>query len=330
MAKRDTSDNGFWDFIGLIVIIVVIFTYCSDSKTNNNSDTSNTYSEQTGGYISLLQWQENWTSASGITINDFSSEQKKLANWINKNEDGSFVYVHPDNVFGEPKYKVTSERTNYLYCGETKDNYASGYGILYKRSEGYYGVLNYNNLCYDLLYMGEFKEGRFEGYGIKFNLPDGSAYAFEQVCPYEQGSDEYQYYYLAWMNYAEYEGKFKNGAYNGKGNMYDVDLPFRVSLSAIYPVPNVHDVFYDYTYVGSFDDGELNGKCRIYIENTLKYDGEMKDGEYHGYGKEYYPATGTLKYDGNYKKGRRHGKGTSYDQDGNKVYSGEWKNDDYA
>lgn len=37
-----------------------------------------------------------------------------------------------------------------------------------------------------------------------------------------------------------------------------------------------------------------------------------------------------LMHEGEFKNGKYHGKGTLYDEDGNKVYSGRWKNGDYA
>ncbi len=52
-----------------------------------------------------------------------------------------------------------------------------------------------------------------------------------------------------------------------------------------------------------------------------KYEGELKNGKFHGYGTENYPNGN--KYVGEFKNGKHHGSGTVNYHDGVK-YEGEW------
>ena len=85
------------------------------------------------------------------------------------------------------------------------------------------------------------------------------------------------------------------------------------------------------TYVGSFSQGNMQGKGVYTWADGSKYDGEYKDNKKHGKGIDTW-ANGS-KYDGEYKDGQRHGLGkltlvkgdngiASYD-------NGEWQGDTY-
>ena len=60
---------------------------------------------------------------------------------------------------------------------------------------------------------------------------------------------------------------------------------------------------------------EPNGKGREYygFNDSLKYEGEYKNGERNGKGKEY-NYKGELRFEGEYKNGKRNGKGKEYDE----------------
>lgn len=191
-----------------IIIIAVICTYCSksedtkDSAEVSNTDENSSYtdrsdtadarededvSEQEKVRISYLQWQDDWVNSSNMSVNPFGSERKKLSKWLDKNAGGTLQYVTPKNAFGANQYKLTVQQSNYLYCGDTENNYASGYGMLYVLAEQHYGLLEYNGRYYDLLYIGEFEDGRYSGYGLEFYHPDGNEKnSFECFCKYNQ------------------------------------------------------------------------------------------------------------------------------------------------
>ena len=104
-----------------------------------------------------------------------------------------------------------------------------------------------------------------------------------------------------------YLGEFKNGEESGFGL----------------------EVTDTYKICGEFKKGYPNGKVNEYYYDTLIYEGNMKKGEYSGKGKAYY-LDGTVEYEVSLKMVNIMEKGTLYDEDGNKVYSGRWKNGDYA
>ena len=58
-----------------------------------------------------------------------------------------------------------------------------------------------------------------------------------------------------------------------------------------------------------------------YIDGTIRYDGEWKNGAYNGMGKEYHYIDGTLRYDGEWKDGVYNGMGMFY-IDGTLKYDG--------
>lgn len=353
-AKHNTQDSNetrkkgcLGKVIAVIVILCLISLISSkcggDSEQGPNTSgegqesqmgetpTDETPTEETEVDLIFLAQQKSWAKEAGIDLNPFRSEQKALYNWLGRQENENYVYVTPDNILGENKYKITSERSDYLYCGDIEDNYASGSGILFTLSSDNYGVLTYKDRYYNLLYIGEFSKGRFDGYGLKFNCAEKSTInSLLKICPYDESSSEFAFYYLAWINFVTYDGYFKDGSYEGLGNEYEFDLEFRVAMAPLVPLPDVEKVEFDSVTVGEFKNGESNGACKMFVGAYLWYDGEMKNGKMNGYGKKYYSGTNVLEYEGNYKNDMRHGSGTSYDRDGNVEYSGNWKNDDYA
>ena len=103
-------------------------------------------------------------------------------------------------------------------------------------------------------------------------------------------------------------------------------------------------------FSGRLEDGVLQGECRQYDrEGVLLFEGQLRDGERTGSGKEYengvltyegqYAAGfysgrgkrysgGQLVYDGQYDAGMRSGSGTAY-EDGNLLYRGQFLDDLY-
>ena len=56
------------------------------------------------------------------------------------------------------------------------------------------------------------------------------------------------------------------------------------------------------------------------------FEGEYKNGEKNGKGKEFY-RDGKLLFEGEYLNGKRHGKGKEFYRDGKLLFEGEYKND---
>ena len=78
-------------------------------------------------------------------------------------------------------------------------------------------------------------------------------------------------------------------------------------------------------YEGEFKNGERNGKGREYDDRgNLLYEGEFKNGKRNGKGKKY--NNGELLFEGVYLNGERNGKGREYDEEGDLLYEGEYLN----
>lgn len=69
-----------------------------------------------------------------------------------------------------------------------------------------------------------------------------------------------------------------------------------------------------------------NAKVLAATAETLRYKGELKDGQYAGQGKLYNDA-GTLIYEGEFDKGQKAGTGTLYDDKGTLLYKGQFAAD---
>ena len=83
--------------------------------------------------------------------------------------------------------------------------------------------------------------------------------------------------------------------------------------------------------VGTYDDGKLSGTVTVYgVDGYVEYRGNMENGEKSGQGVEYYSETTQVKYEGSFKNDLYDGQGTMYDQNGKVIYSGAWKDGDYA
>ncbi len=69
-----------------------------------------------------------------------------------------------------------------------------------------------------------------------------------------------------------------------------------------------------------------NGKGKIYYNDYVIYEGDIKKGLFDGKG-VLFDIQGKKVYEGEFKEGKRNGKGTSYDIEGNIIYDGKWKED---
>jgi len=344
--KQDAKKGGCLKKILVWGIAIILFiswiNSCTDnSESNTDSSVSNQVEDSAhqtqvnsnddlspANDLFYLTYQSLYASKNGIQLNNFAKERNVVISNI-ENASNSFLHVNVDNILGADRYKLTAESSNYVYNGSTKDNYADGFGVLLKYSDFGYGAIEVDGRYYNIVYIGHFEEGRFSGYGLKFYEPDGNEHAiFKNRCSYEPTSEEYLAYYHGWLNYAEYEGMFKNGKKNGLGNSYYADLELRSYLPDIAVETTISDVQYDELIIGSFENDEANGKCKVYTVGTLIYDGEMKNSQKHGFGC-LYNNEGQLEYEGNFKNDMKDGKGKLYDANGNIIYDGDWKMDDY-
>lgn len=233
-----------------------------------------------------------YAEAYGIELNRFPKEEKALAKWL---EEGNYDQVFLDwdiswNNLLKNRFKRTEKRSEFVYCGDLKDNRPDGYGVLLQEYGQGNRFIEDGDHCYDLLYIGEFKEGKFDGFGLAFVSLTNGYYSLMEVCPYDEDSAEFTNYYLTWINRVSYMGEFSNGSKNGRGNEFDI---VGAQYGSFVEDLDTQRYLID---VGEFRRGELNGYGRLYAAEKMYYEGELKDGLMHGKGKRYYLGSDQLVY----------------------------------
>lgn len=227
----------------------------------------------------------------GITPNH-QSDRKELPGKIVNALSGASHYAKGgdvglvDSLLEKYYVAISNMPGDYVYYGSVKDNRPDGFGVLCS------DYVDLNDMTTTYMYLvsaGTFSKGMLNGYGALFD-----------------------------RGVVIYDGDFKNGWRDGKGNSFSfgydvVDMSIQVMV----------------TKVSDFKHGEQTGKIRWYNNDVLLYDGEVKNGAAHGKGVSYF-ANGQVRYNGEWKNGEYDGVGTLYDESGRKIYSGKWKKGDYA
>ncbi len=130
----------------------------------------------------------------------------------------------------------------------------------------------------------------------------------------------------------KYSGEWKDGKYNGKGEIITIGLTatgiFKDNL-IVKGIKNFND---GSSYEGTFKDGIAHGKGKFtYADGKQFYEGDFVEGEWHGKGSL---DLGWLKYTGDFVKGKRTGFGIESFMEGGSggsggKYEGEFKDDAY-
>lgn len=280
-----------------ILSIFMIFNFigCDKTQVLNSSSDSNLIPE----YKILYDYADK----NKIELNSFSKRDKVL-NVLNNLDSSKKVNLKKEhNLFSEDNYSLTNENTGTIYYGDLKDNKPNGIGVIYVVDSDYGAFIKY---------AGYFEKGILQGYGMEFNVPPRDTLL--TLSHKYNGIDSIR----KKINYIEFEGEFEDGMPDGKLNSF-------------------HRTDYDdesagVVKVGKFtaeDNGNITGTAKEYIDGALEYDGEYKDGNFHGKGKLYFKNSKQIKYDGNFTHGKYDGKGTLYDESGKKIYSGKWNMGDY-
>ena len=300
--------------------------YAEDSRAA--TDTAAASEDIPTNPLSFLQSQITYAENCGIPLYRFPKEEAALGAWLEQIPSNA-VYVAPDNIFGADRFKMTVESKDYLYFGQLRDNRPDGYGILLCAPEYSDYLLSYNSRGYVLRYIGQFSDGKLDGFGVLFQESGSGRDFLDQLRPYNPDTGENLDDYLTWGNYASYFGEFSSGYKEGMGNTFHLADFYAVDFSiALTQVDLDHPSFS--IDVGRYKSDKLNGECQQYIGGYPYYTGECRDDQFDGYGILYYPGTGIPAYEGEFKNDMRHGKGTSFTENGEIIYQGEWKNDDYA
>ena len=188
-----------------------------------------------------------------------------------------------------------------VYRGMWKKHQLHGEGIQYTQDDTISGIWDKGKLVLAKL-SKDTKVGRFSGY-IENNLPNG------------QGSMEY-------FNGWNYTGNWKNGLWNGEGELTTPDFAYTGEWSN--GKPNGEGVV-EYSsgeyYDGYWEDGKREGWGDALNSDGSYYVGEWLAGEYGGIGTLYFADNSV--YDGQWQCGLQHGLGT-YSSD-SFTYVGEWE-----
>lgn len=231
-----------------------------------------------------------------------------------KEEGAKFVKLNTE-LFQKDYFSLTTERTDYVYAGELKDNRPSGFGVVWK-------IYEEKNM---LLYCGNFSKGRYDGQGIGFQeySTDIMNAVFAGIESGELMSENYKDY----LETISYVGNFSDGEESGDGVFFSYPelVWYMATLDSNSGTEKEIGVS-----VGRFKKGQMNGDFKVYINGILRYEGGVKNGIMNGDGRSYFPDNGKIMYDGHWKNGKYDGKGTLYNESGEIVYSGKWDNGDYA
>lgn len=256
-----------------------------------------------------------------------------------------------DNCKGKVIYK---DRT--VLSGNFKKGRLDGFGVLKTKSLSYSG--NFKNGKYDgsgkiifhngneakwyRKYNGNFKNGKFHGYGVlvkegkklsgkwimgelkkkkKVKNKESKKLIQKKVIKklvrdtynnkslYSRGD-------LKFLNRLKENEEFKKKVYGGLTNNEKIESP-EESLAAFYAMPKIW----------SHNKKKIIEKIKEKVDenniNKAVYEGEYKDGKYHGKGKIQYKDESY--YEGSWLSGRYHGKGI-YKEPSGYFYDGEWYN----
>ena len=259
------------------------------------------------------EWKEN--NRSGFGISYFHGKKIFEGIWKNDFPYSGKIYDSLSNIIYEglfSKYSGTFTFTNInrcrTYTGSFKNGKKNGYGeetYIYKKYIGYwkdneyhgFGTLYENDIKE---YSGYWKHGKREGKGNYFN--DNGTIWIEGEFKEDEPYYGIQYYE---NNNIQYEGYFHEYSFEGEGILYypySSTICFKGTFKSNNPF---HGTFYS-------DQGIEENKTKII------------NGDSYTFSKTFYDS-GTIKYEGNFKNGIYHGEGILKFED-EKIYKGIFLN----
>ena len=286
----------------------------------------------------------------------------------NKYDKIKYVGKKKNNKY-EGRGILYDENNNIKFNGFFKNYEYEGFGNLYENNiliyEGYFhnGKYNGKGIFYEYnnkKYEGNFVDGQLDGIGIEYYIYGKRKMEYKEGKPskecygilYDYNNQEIYEGILidqrpeqasnASILYEngnlKYYGNFINFKYNGKGLIYYEKSNGKIYFDGMFIMDEcVNGVLYDpygiKIYEGEFINNNpkevKNIKLSEYDEN-LKYEGEILNGQYSGFGKLYHGGINYKYYEGFFLNGLFDGKGILFDfieEDHlDKKYEGEFKN----
>ena len=307
-------------------------TQSGTKKEPDSTSSASDYSIQLN--FPPLSNQYTFAQRNNVALQNFP-ELSQVISWYADMEaqlsdtDNFYNVQQEKELFSDTvRYKITSEYTGVYYIGNLKDNRPDGIGyIIELQSDDLFVYLN-------SVYLGNFVDGYYNGYGLLYKCPDGNEiYEYKYYRNYPDDETFYNGEYREWLNHVCYEGYFSDGVRSGQGNTYAIEpvTQYDAYYFSFGEIPEDLIEFQIFETVGTYDDGKLSGTVTVYgVDGYVEYRGNMENGEKSGQGVEYYSETTQVKYEGSFKNDLYDGQGTMYDQNGKVIYSGAWKDGDYA
>ena len=232
--------------------------------------------------LKVIKYNKSLQSKLGFNLDFF----KKIS--------GRYLLIEEVN-FGK---EFTLDNNILVYIGGYKDGKRNGFGVEYdnlgtfkfqgefingkRNGEGNEFIKKSN----DVVDSGKYKNGKRNGLGRKYHGRTELKFEGEFLNDLKEGMGK-QFYSNGKL---KFEGEYKKGKkWNGKG--YDIDG------NIIYEIKEGKGYFKKYElsfktlyllFEGELKNGEKNGKGKEYENNHLLFEGEYLNGKRHGKGKEYY------------------------------------------
>jgi hypothetical protein len=272
---------------------------------------------------------------------------------IKKEEHKSWVKT----IDGHYSLWVVKDSLQYMWKGDSFDNYINGNGILtiykggvllktinfFDEKKTIYGALSEEDVenSGDDIYIGETKDNKYNGVGI-LKKKNGDIYCGQFLNGNPHGNLNY---------YTDdilcYKGEWQEGKWNGNGTHYFPDGEYKTGFWVNGNLSNIKDskaILPDGEYFGKMESGIANGLGKmIYTDGSIfngewingvingngcwigtKKDtitGEFQNGLMHGYAES---TSAYGEYYGSWQNGNKSGIGSFFYADGS-VYDGSWE-----
>lgn len=322
-------------FLAIFVVFAVLMIIGINSPDNSNTTNSNQKSASSKTTNSSSDEKKSKSTTNKVDSSNsyefsFDKEESEFSSKFIKNfynRKPNYVKLK-SKLFSSDYYKITSDKSDYIYFGDLKDSIPNGKGVLLEKvSSGDITSL------FAPIYIGYFKNGNFNGFGFKFEQVSDDKIVQNIYKAYD---DQFRTIGVVYRNY---EGYFEDGKFSGKGNLYQIDFGDSPNnLQSAVTDNSMNNTFEKYLKDNDNEIQKLKDKYRNQdseflisslkpVNSLIQYSGNFSKDEYDGKGKLYY-ENGKLKYNGDFSKGKYNGTGVLYDKDGSVKYSGKWSNGD--
>ena len=268
-----------------------VYTLQYQSKCKASYNTGKIKSITEGNIIHNCDTDEGSSGSPIISLNN----NKVIGLHFGKKNEKMKFGIFIKNIIEEfKKNKKYINKEGDYYEGKWLNELKNGMGIIYYKNG-------------DIKYIGNFENDYLLGF-IKYFYKNGNCYN----C---------------------YLGESKNQLQNGKGIIKDKNK--KIVYKGFFEEGKIKGfgIYFDEdsVYEGEWENNKRQGfgiiyyKCNDTKRENKKYYGTFVNGQYDGYGIEFYP-NGQRLYKGEYKNGKKDGEGEEFDDKGKGSYKGKYCN----